>query len=60
MPPKLDPLKVGRIDGDINRVRDYDLRVKVDDKKYTYFYTKQELELKKAHERAQMQVTQTA
>jgi hypothetical protein len=56
MPPKLDPLKVGRIDGDMNRVRDYDQRVKVDDKKYTYFYTKQELELQKAHERAQRQI----
>jgi hypothetical protein len=43
MPPKLDPLKAHRIDGDVNRVRDYDSRDQ-DKKKFTYFYTKQELE----------------
>lgn len=48
MPPKLDPLKAHRIDGDINRVRDYDEKDKADKKKFTYFYTKQEIELQKA------------
>lgn len=50
MPPKLDPLKAHRMDGDINRVRDYDLRENQPGgkKKHTHFYTKEEMELQKA------------
>jgi|LauGreDrversion4_2_1035121.scaffolds.fasta_scaffold1367342_1 hypothetical protein len=52
MPPKLNPNKTDRIDGDNTRIKDYDVKDGQDKKKYTYFYTKQELELQKAREKA--------
>lgn len=50
MPPKLNPqaTNIQRADGDRHNVKDYDGRDpsnQVDKKKFTYFYTKQELEL---------------
>ena len=52
MPPKLNTNKTDRIDGDVARIRDYDVKDAVEKKKFTYFYTKQELELQKARENA--------
>ena len=50
MPPKLNPsaAHIVKADGDRLNVKDYDGRDpsnQVDKKKFTYFYTKQELEL---------------
>lgn len=42
MPPKLAPQQANKIDGDHARIRDYDQK-ESNKKKYTYFYTKQEL-----------------
>lgn len=44
MPPRLDPGKVVKLDGDHNRVKDYDVKENEQKKKFTYFYTKQEIE----------------
>jgi len=44
MPPRLDPGRVTKIDGDHQRVKDYDVKENETKKKFTYFYTKQELE----------------
>jgi len=44
MPPKLDPGKATKIDGDHQRVKDYDVKDNEQKKKFTYFYTKQEIE----------------
>lgn len=57
MPPKLNPsgTSIIKVDGDRQNVKDYDgidPSNQPDKKKYTYFYTKQELELQKAHKRA--------
>jgi hypothetical protein len=53
MPPKLNTNKTDRIDGDVARIKDYDVKDAIEKKKFTYFYTKQELELQKAREKAQ-------
>lgn len=52
MPPKLNPHKTDQREGDKARIKDYDVKDGADKKKYTYFYTKQELELQRARERA--------
>jgi hypothetical protein len=52
MPPKLNTNKTDKIGGDVARIRDYDVKDAVEKKKFTYFYTKQELELQKAREKA--------
>ena len=58
MPPKLNPSAANMVkaDGDRFNVKDYDGRDPAnqgDKKKFTYFFTKQELELQKAQKRAQ-------
>jgi len=57
MPPKLNPsaANIAKAGGDQFNVKDYDGRDPTnqgDKKKFTYFYTKQELELQKAQKRA--------
>jgi hypothetical protein len=45
MPPKIIPYKTDRKDGDQARIKDYEVGAGPDKKKYTYYYTKEELEL---------------
>jgi hypothetical protein len=57
MPPKLNPsaANIAKADGDRLNVKDYEGRDPANQgekKKFTYFYTKQELELQKAQKRA--------
>ena len=47
MPPRLDQGKLGRLDGDHQKIKDYDIRENEQKKKVAWIYTKQELEQKK-------------
>ena len=45
--PRIEGSKQGRIDGDHQRIKDYDIKEGEQKKKFTYFFTKQEVEEQK-------------
>ncbi len=60
MPPRIAPgNKIGKVEGDHQKTKDYDLKeTATQKKKFTYFYTKIELEEMNAKEKASKQVKQ--
>ena len=45
--PRIEGSKQSRIDGDHQRIKDYDIKEGEQKKKFTYFFTKQEVEEQK-------------
>lgn len=62
MPPRVEPAKkVGRVEGDHQKTKDYDERTEnAQKKKFTYFFTKIELEEINAQEKAATQTKENS
>jgi hypothetical protein len=42
--PRIEGSRTGKVDGDHQRIKDYDAKEGDQKKKFTYFFTKQEIE----------------